>query len=64
MGGTFDEGVSNGGTSAFDDYDADIDGGDRNIADTNENATCAVEDGLSVGGRRSAADDYDGTLDS
>lgn len=38
-GGTFDEGVSVGGTSAFDDYDADVEGGDSTTTDTNVTST-------------------------
>jgi hypothetical protein len=37
--GTFDEGVSVGGTSAFDDYDADVDDEDSTAADTNITST-------------------------
>ena len=39
-GGTFDDGVSVGGTSAYDDYDADVEGGDSiTTTGTTTNAT-------------------------
>lgn len=53
-GGTFDDGVSVGGTSAFDDYDADIEGGDSIVTTTRTNATSATTAG--GGGNQSTSD--------
>jgi hypothetical protein len=44
-GGTFDDGVSVGGTSAYDDYDADIEGGDIITTTGTTNATSTTTSG-------------------
>lgn len=45
-GGTFDDGVSVGGTSAYDDYDADVEGGDSiTTTGTTTNATSTTTTG-------------------
>lgn len=54
-GGTFDDGVSVGGTSAYDDYDADVDGGDNiTTTGTTTNATSTTTTG--GGGNQSTSE--------
>lgn len=54
-GGTFDDGVSVGGTSAYDDYDADVEGGDSiTTTGTTTNATSTTTTG--GGGNQSTSE--------
>jgi hypothetical protein len=53
-GGTFDDGVSVGGTSAYDDYDADVEGGDSITTGTTTNATSTTTTG--GGGNQSTSE--------
>ncbi|MDQ3853280.1 MAG: hypothetical protein M3299_10650 [Thermoproteota archaeon] len=46
-GGTFDDGVSVGGTSAFDDYDADMEGDDSSATASTTNSTNSITAGES-----------------
>ena len=54
-GGTFDDGVSVGGTSAYDDYDADVEGGDSiTTTGTTTNTTSTTTTG--GGGNQSTSE--------